>query len=292
MELQQLRTFLTVAREGTLVRAAKSLALSQPAISAQLKALEEELRVRLFDRGARGVTLTADGQHLLGEAERAVAAADAVVESARRVRGEPEGLVRLGSLPDPATLRLGEILARVQEDFPRVRIELHHGSSREIRRGILEGTYEAGFVLGPSEPSLERLDLRPVRLVVAVPAVADEQNLTWEDVCHLPWIGSPEGCPFQLLAAELFARMRRAPRLGHHADFESAIVEMIDADLGASLLREDSAAEARAAGRCAIVPGIAVDTTLAFLVREARPRASAVAAVQQVVRDFWSHSRP
>ena len=75
MELYQLRSFLAVAELGHLTRAAERLHVSQPALSAQIKALEDELSVVLFERGAAGMTLTAAGRQLLPEAERVVAAA-------------------------------------------------------------------------------------------------------------------------------------------------------------------------------------------------------------------------
>ncbi len=65
MDLHQLKTFVTVAREGSITRASELLHLSQPAVSAHIKAIEDAFDLKLFDRKARGMTLTADGQRLL-----------------------------------------------------------------------------------------------------------------------------------------------------------------------------------------------------------------------------------
>ena len=75
MELYQLSSFAAVAELGHLTRAAERLHVSQPALSAQIKALEDELSVALFERGAGGMSLTAAGRALLPEAERVIAAA-------------------------------------------------------------------------------------------------------------------------------------------------------------------------------------------------------------------------
>ena len=85
MELYQLTTFVAIAREGSLTRAAERVFTSAPAVSAQLKALEDELGVKLFERTSRGMALTEAGQRLLEEAERTLASA-LRMRSAARVR--------------------------------------------------------------------------------------------------------------------------------------------------------------------------------------------------------------
>lgn len=86
MELYQLKAFLTVAKEGNLSRAADRLCLSSPAVSAQVKALEEELGVLLFHRTPKGMTVTDVGKRLLLEAEAAVAATQRMARAARHER--------------------------------------------------------------------------------------------------------------------------------------------------------------------------------------------------------------
>src|SRR5215510_1968752 len=85
MELYQLRSFAAVAELGHLTRAADKLHISQPALSAQIKALEDELGVALFDRTSSGMTLTAGGQRLLTEAGKVLAAAGALSSQARAI---------------------------------------------------------------------------------------------------------------------------------------------------------------------------------------------------------------
>ena len=85
MELYQLRTFAAVAQAGHLTRAAEKLFISQPAVSAHIKALEEELGVVLFTRGARGMSLTGQGQALLAHAEAVLAQAGELERAARAV---------------------------------------------------------------------------------------------------------------------------------------------------------------------------------------------------------------
>ena len=90
MELYQLRSFAAVAELGHLTRAAERLHVSQPALSAQIKALEDELAVVLFERGAGGMSLTAAGRQLLPEAERVIAAAQVLRSQALALQGAVE----------------------------------------------------------------------------------------------------------------------------------------------------------------------------------------------------------
>src|SRR5215831_12904146 len=88
MELNRLRSFAAVAEAGHLTRAAEKLHISQPALSAQIKALEDELDLSLFERTPAGMTLTEAGKRLLGEAEKVLAAAQALRAEARSLKGE------------------------------------------------------------------------------------------------------------------------------------------------------------------------------------------------------------
>ena len=139
MELYQLRSFSEVARTGNLSRAAKELCASQPAVSAQIKALEEELGLPLFSRTPRGMVLTSSGEALMERARTVMDAAEALAGEARRLRGEPEGALRLGALSDPEILHLGRILTILQERHPALSVELRHATSGVLREELLSG---------------------------------------------------------------------------------------------------------------------------------------------------------
>src|SRR4029434_8227350 len=111
MELYQLRTFAAVAELGHLTRAAERLHVSQPAVSAQIKALEDELGTPLLERGPAGMTLTSAGSKLLPFASRVLGAASDLRNQALALKGEIAGHLRLGTLSDPETPRLGKLPA-------------------------------------------------------------------------------------------------------------------------------------------------------------------------------------
>src|SRR5512136_880947 len=125
MELYQLKGFSAVAGHGHLTRAAERLHVSQPALSAQIKALEDELGVELFERVPTGMALTSAGKRLLPTARNVIAAAQALQGEARVLRGEVAGRIRLGTLSAPDFVRLPQLLAGAVERCPLLEIELH-----------------------------------------------------------------------------------------------------------------------------------------------------------------------
>ena len=148
MELYQLRTFAAVADEGHLTRASERLHLSQPAVSGHVKALEGELGVRLFERASTGMQLTAAGGELLERARRVLSAADDVKRAAKQMQGDIAGLLRVGTVADPESNRLGELLALARDTHPRLKLELHHAMSGAALAGVQSGELDASFFFG------------------------------------------------------------------------------------------------------------------------------------------------
>lgn len=140
MELYQLRTFVAVATEGNLTRAAQAVFTSPPAVSAQLKSLEDELGVRLFERVPRGMTLTAAGERLLVEAQRTIAAVQAMQAAAARIRGQARGTVRIGTVSDPVSPRLGDVFVRLAEQHPQVALQVLAHMSNSVVAAAKAGT--------------------------------------------------------------------------------------------------------------------------------------------------------
>ena len=109
MDIQTLRIFVAVAREGNLSRAADKLALTQPAVSLQIKGLQAATGLTLFTRGAQGMNLTRDGAALLPLAERVLSAQGDFKNAAARMHTQVRGRLRIGTILDPEFTRLGRI---------------------------------------------------------------------------------------------------------------------------------------------------------------------------------------
>src|SRR5256885_7530322 len=110
MEMYQLRAYVTAATLGSVTRTAEALHLTQPAITAQIKALEEELGVALFDRRPGRISLTRAGEALMEPARQVLDAAGRLQGQARELQGEITGQLLLGTVADPEALRLSSLL--------------------------------------------------------------------------------------------------------------------------------------------------------------------------------------
>lgn len=125
MDLRHLRTFIAVAEERSFRRAAERLHLSQPPLSRQIRALEEDLGVRLLERGrSRRVALTEAGQSYLGDARRLLAAVAAARDGAREAARGTRGLLRLANTAELSTPVLTPLLHAFRETFPQVKVSL------------------------------------------------------------------------------------------------------------------------------------------------------------------------
>ena len=199
MELYQLRTFLAVAEEQNLTRAAEKLFASQPAVSAQIKALEDELGVRLFDRGTKGMKLTRPGEVLQQQARRIVDAARDFKHSADNLRGSVSGELVLGLNNRPEILRLVEILRSITSAHSELSFQLVNGSSGVILQGIEEGNISIGFFEGPCEsPKIVSHELDRIELCLAAPAAwAEELSVPdWKLLEGKPWIFTSPTCSY------------------------------------------------------------------------------------------------
>jgi len=170
MELRHLRYFVAVAEELHFGRAAERLHVSQPPVSQQIKQLEEEAEVRLFDRTKRWVRLTAAGRQFLEHARQVLAQADGAVLAARRIGAEADRL-SVACAPWAALMGVPRILRCFNKVHRQIQIEVHTLDSVLQVRAVKARTVDVGF-MGSGTPhrdlQVERLAACP--LVVALPA--------------------------------------------------------------------------------------------------------------------------
>ncbi|WP_309056077.1 LysR substrate-binding domain-containing protein [Streptomyces sp.] len=174
MELHRLRYFVTVVEEGSFTRAAARLRLAQPGLSAQIARLERELGQRLLDRAGRTVTPTEVGTAVLPYARAALAAAEAVRDTAAEFAGLLRGRVSLGLVPGAGIhlFDLAGLLADFHADHPGVEVALSEGGSEEMLTAVREGRLDFALAGLPGPGPLPGLRLRPVVDCPLVAAVA------------------------------------------------------------------------------------------------------------------------
>ena len=164
----QLECFLAVARLGNLSRAAEEMFLTQPTLTARLKALEEEVGDRLFVRTSRGMRLTDAGKELVPYAERAV---DGFREGKRRLeelRGASGGRLVIGASPGVGTYALPGLLERFAAAYPKVSVSVRTGHSEAILEMTLKEEVQLGLTRAMRHPEVESLRLYEDELVLVV----------------------------------------------------------------------------------------------------------------------------
>ncbi|HEU0187003.1 MAG TPA: LysR family transcriptional regulator [Gallionellaceae bacterium] len=290
MDLHQLRIFVAIANHGNLTRASEELHLSQPAVSAQIKALEEELGVSLFNREPRGMVLTAAGKVLLTEASGALSAAKNVVLRAQQLRGGIGGEFKLGTIIEPVILRLGELLSRLVSLHPNLHISLSQGISGDIIDHLVAGRINAGFVIGQvAHDNILAIKIAPITLRVVGPVSWREKIAAadWNAIAQFPWISTPAKCSFNKITSGMFAKHGIAPKIVIESDQETTLKKLVASEFGLTLLREDVALAGEAMGELVIWPmGVEV-SDLYFIYSRQEANSPALQAILDIIKNIW-----
>ena len=168
--LRQLQYAVAVADEGGFRAAARSCRVSQPSLSAQLQALEGALGSRLFERGRGRVVLTAAGEQLVGQARRALLAADELVAAAERVAEPGSATLRIGIIPTVAPYLLPAAMPYLRRTRPDLRIRWVEERTETLLRELEDGTLDAALVARvPRMARFETAELLEDRFVLAAP---------------------------------------------------------------------------------------------------------------------------
>ena len=210
MELRVLRYFLTVAKEQSFTKAAEQLNITQPTLSRQLAALEEELGTQLFNRSGHGVTLTGDGLLLKRRALEMVDMEDRIMNEFKGDKESIEGSVSIGSGEFQAVEDLACICKSYREKYPLVQLAIHTGTADTIMEMMEKGLVDIGLFLEPV--STEGLDYIRIQgsdhWVVSMRTddpLAQKDYFTKEDVRNLPLI-LPERITVQSELANWFGK--------------------------------------------------------------------------------------
>ena len=168
MLFRQLECFLAVARLGNLSRAAEEMFLTQPTLTARLKALEEEVGDELFVRTSRGMRLTDAGREFAPYAERVLGSFEEGRRRLEELRGATGGRLLIGASPGVGTYALPGLLERFVAAYPRVSISVRTGHSEEILEMTLKEEVQLGLTRAMRHPEVESLHLYEDELVLVV----------------------------------------------------------------------------------------------------------------------------
>jgi DNA-binding transcriptional LysR family regulator len=249
MELRHLRYFVTLADELHFGRAARRLGISQPPLSQQIKALEDGLGARLFERTNRRVALTQAGRMFLDEARATLAQADRAAQVARRAQRGELGELRIGMFPSaPLIPVVGRSILAFRRGYPDVQLTLSEFESRQQMQALAEGREHIAIVRGPASPNvpaeLSASELLRERLVVVMPAdhalARRPGKVAMAALADEPFVfyGSRMGTT---LPAQVLALCRSAgfePRISQVANANATILGLVAVGLGIAIVPE------------------------------------------------------
>lgn len=244
MELRQVRSFLAVAAEGSITAAAKKIRLTQPALSRQIKSLEEELGVALLERGAHSVSLTEAGETLAKDGSKWVAMAEQI-ETRVRAAGAGETL-RLAYAPSLAGELLGVALERLAQTHPRVRVRLFDRSTAEMKAGLAAGDFDL-IVTVPdeSDPGIrwERVLQRGWQLAVAAGhRLAGSGKISPEELADERWLmfGQDEYPDYWSRVTTFCKERGLRPKVAGEFDGVSSLAMAVESGMGVALVAAGS----------------------------------------------------
>jgi len=239
MELSQVETFMAVATFGGFHRAAEALHISQPAVSARIKALEESLGVSLFTRSRGGLVVSDAGRTFRPHAEellRMAALARQAVHAAQPASGTP---LQIAAALSISVYFLPDVLKRFQQAHPTVIISIRPGHSKEVLEMVLNEEAEIGLARSLQHPEVETISLRedPL-LLIAHPrrGPAHTRRATLEKVASWPLISYDHGSSDWTLTHSLFRRAGLMPNVALEVDSIETAKRMVERGLGLSFL--------------------------------------------------------
>jgi DNA-binding transcriptional LysR family regulator len=248
-DIRQIRAFAAVAQLGSFTRAASRLHLSQPALTVQIRNLEDALGVRLLDRNTRTVALTRIGRELLPAFERILRDLDAVVAGARDLAAQRHGIVRLAALPSFAAGVLPEIIARFREEHPKISFVIHDVIASGVIAEVREEQVDLGLTGGRNmDPDIEALHITRDHMHVVYPVahpIGDAERIDVEALARHPLILMHPATSVRAVVDAAFLADGRLPIIAAEATYMSTAVGMVRAGLGVAIL-PGSAMEVRA----------------------------------------------
>ncbi len=305
MDIRQLRYFLEIVAQGSLIRAAESLHVAQPALSLHLKNMEEQLGTRLLTRSRSGVTPTEAGELLLQRARAILEDLARTEDDIRNLETDPSGIVRIG-LPGTisAMVSLPLILA-ARERFPRITLNITEAMSGFVGDWLSEGKIDLAVLYSRSKDARIRSELLlEEELVVLWPADAERPlEMNMEALDNVPMVLPSGAHGLRVLIDRTFQALGFAPEIAMEIDSFNNIKRLVAAGFGPSILPLYAVTEEVAAGSLRVsriaAPGLWRGAHL--MSPGGRPVTRALEAVHALLREVildlrdkgaWAASRP
>jgi len=290
--LPQVAAFIAVAESRSFRAAAERLHLSQPAVSARVRQLEEHLRVDLFNRTTRSVSLTPAGERLLHASARALGELEHLADELREEAGLSRGRIAIAAIPSIAGTILPPAMAAFRETYPGVAVELVEVLTRRTFEAVEQGVAAIGLMSGPMPR--DPFDFEPlfedpcVAVVARNHPLAGRSTVSLQDLGAWPSVCSPRGAGLRDTVEAAFEAHGVALTVAHEANTFSTLVAMAAAGFGATFVPRIFQDKLDLSA-CAVLPiaGNAVTREVGIVSLRGRADSPAAAAFRALLRDRY-----
>ena len=288
LTLKQFRYFEALALAGHFGRAAETCAISQPALSMQIKDLEETLGTALFERGPRQVRLTAFGEALAPRVREILRAVDELDDLARAAQDQLAGRLRLGVIPTIAPYLLPALVSQLMRQFGALDLHVRETLTPKLLLELAEGRLDAAIVALPvSEPALTEVALFAEDFVLVRPlADADNPVPTGEMLREMRLLLLEEGHCFRDQALSFCQMSPTRPRELLDGSSLTTLVQMVGAGIGVTLIPDMAVAVETRSAPVAIArfKAPAPSRKIGLIWRKSSPLARPLMQIAEVVR--------
>src|SRR5271156_6679837 len=277
MEIDQIETFLAVLTYGGFHRAAAALNISQPAVSARVRALEDGLGVKLFARVRGNLSVSPAGKALRPHAEQLLRDVTRARQAVHELQPSAGGTLSVAAALSVCTYFLPDVMKEYQAANPKVLVNLRSGTSAQVLKMVLEGEAEIGVARSLNHPEVETMTLRDDPLIlVGDPGHANARNrqVRLEEVESWPLIFFDRGSSDWTLSQGLFRRAGLLPNVVLEVETIEAAKRMVERKLGLSFLPQIAVSQELRQGDLAaieIIDGETLPRTLDVIHPRHRP---------------------
>jgi DNA-binding transcriptional LysR family regulator len=296
MTLKQLQVFMAIADTGSFSKGGEAVSLAQSTASQHIRALEDELGARLFDRSFSRVTMTTAGRLFYEHAARICGQCGEAVTAIKRFQGLEQATLRIGASTIPAACLIPDLLGRFSAAQPGVRLEVRQGDTREVIRLLQDETVELAVVGGRfdadkicyEEVGAERI------VLVELPGVSSEAVVTIQQLQEIPLLMREPGSGTRLAVDDALQkggldlhRMQVVAQLGSSEALRRAVLS----GAGCAFLSSMAVARELADGTLRVVDiaGIEISRSFYLAWRQGRSLSPAAGVFMEAVRQTETH---
>jgi DNA-binding transcriptional LysR family regulator len=251
MDFDQLETFLEVARHSSFSRAAEKRFRTQPAISSQIRALEEEVGAKLFDRSGGKVALTSAGKVFQQYAEETLQARRVVLTTVQEMERIPRGEIVVGANEGTCLHILPEVFAEFKKQYPSVGVSIRRSESNKILESVIDNSIDFGVVSLPvSDNRMTVVPIHKDELVLIAPpshSLAKNQAVSVADIAKFPLLVPKIGRTRDAIE-NMFHERRLRPQVSMELDSSELLKRFIAAEVGLGFIARSNVAEDVRAG--------------------------------------------